>query len=202
MAPSEPDHHLLCSKHKLNRAPDVGCTSESEHRRCKKRPFGHGVKTKGCLRDQSVSPSSSAFSQQPSIGSACSSAQNRGAMTAQFYDPQSQVCLLLIWAFTEVGSQHWGQRSTLIGPLDEECHGDELWRVKTHPSSQADDGNLGKGVSGWLQVLSFRWLSPLGRGTESCQYLVVVEIRWYLRIEFKQFISLFWIYTSYFTMQM
>lgn len=69
-----------------------------------------------------------------------------------------------------MGSEHWGQRPTLIGPLDDECHGDELWPVKTHPSSQADDGGLGKGVSGWLQVLSFRWLSPLGHGTESCQY--------------------------------
>lgn len=116
-------------------------------------------------------------------------------MTAQFYDPQSQVCLLLIWAFIEMGTEHWGQRSTLIGPLDEECHGNKLWQVKTHPSSQADDGGLGKGVSGWLQVLSFRWLSPFNCGTESCQYLVVVEIRWYLRIEFKQFFSLFWIYT-------
>lgn len=40
----------------------------------------------------------------------------------------------------------------------------------TRPSSQADGGGLGKGISGWLQVLSFRLLSPLGRGTESCQY--------------------------------
>lgn len=40
----------------------------------------------------------------------------------------------------------------------------------THPSSQADGGGLGKGISSWLQVLGFRSLSPLVRGTESCQY--------------------------------